>query len=451
MLRVSQCRQRFDNYSYIIKDAELSERVEKMIAVLQSPPPADDHSEAIGLAKTFFCKVCNQMTCILQDQDSTPIYQHIAASISLKMAINRPKLMKKLIFEPVLSHLLQYYNQSCLNYEEADLSGNMILSNESQISRSISIIQTFLMISDTSDGVTKLLSNLAFVPLYQLYIKSKLFKTARTKEIFDVLQVMLHFLDLKLQAEMLILLCEESYRRFACEIKPHGGGLCFVRSPENRNIIDPELLCQFLKDINNPELAGEFFLSLVEAQLINQDNEELSAFYSTCILVIMESFGEMLLKNTLQVLKFVKTQLIENDESRLFMGLTLLNQLFSSEFDENSSTSKESFQSTLKDIKIILQTLSGHQSAQIQALVSSVKLNVEFTHKISDERKISEKRFRDALKELGDELLPIRAHGMSQLKSLVLEKDPIAAENINSILIIFLDFVNDEDRYGHYF
>ncbi len=59
----------------------------------------------------------------------------------------------------------------------------------------------------------------------------------------------------------------------------------------------------------------------------------------------------------------------------------------------------------------------------------------------------SDKIFNDALDSLRDELVPIRAHGINRLKMLVLQKDPIAFTNLDTIISIFLDLLNDEDSF----
>jgi hypothetical protein len=159
---------------------------------------------------------------------------------------------------------------------------------------------------------------------------------------------------------------------------------------------------------------------------------------------MIETFGDLILRDRLQMLKFVKTTLMDNEEASLFLGLTLLNQLFNFELDDTSEND-DTIYSTINDIKIILQTLLFHESLQIRALANSAILKLS-SKATSNQFALSEKRFNDALLELGDELLPIRAHGMSQLKHLVIEKDPVAVANVESILTIFLDFINDEDR-----
>jgi Required for nuclear transport of RNA pol II C-terminus 1 len=165
--------------------------------------------------------------------------------------------------------------------------------------------------------------------------------------------------------------------------------------------------------------------------------------HGTSSVTQMDTFGDMILKNKLQMLKFVKTQLLDPEESSLCLGLTLLNQLFTS---EDSPDNKDAVEETLKEIRIILQTLSNNASETVRTLARDAKLKC-MDYKPSSGRLESEKAFREALAELSDELLPIRAHAMSQLKNLVLSKDEVATQNLESILTIFLDLVDDGDSF----
>lgn len=60
----------------------------------------------------------------------------------------------------------------------------------------------------------------------------------------------------------------------------------------------------------------------------------------------------------------------------------------------------------------------------------------------------SKVKYRDAMKALQDELLPIRAHGMGMLKEMILAKDPLVSSGtqLDGILDLFVRLVQDEDR-----
>jgi len=50
------------------------------------------------------------------------------------------------------------------------------------------------------------------------------------------------------------------------------------------------------------------------------------------------------------------------------------------------------------------------------------------------------------MKDMADELLPVRAHGMTQLRNMILKRDEVANENLDDIIKIFLNQIEDQDR-----
>jgi hypothetical protein len=63
----------------------------------------------------------------------------------------------------------------------------------------------------------------------------------------------------------------------------------------------------------------------------------------------------------------------------------------------------------------------------------------------------SEVIFRSSLLELKDDVIPIRAHGMAELRSLISKKDPIIEKNLKVLLAVFLDLLMHDDRYFPFF
>ncbi|PHZ07293.1 uncharacterized protein RHIMIDRAFT_209508 [Rhizopus microsporus ATCC 52813] len=61
----------------------------------------------------------------------------------------------------------------------------------------------------------------------------------------------------------------------------------------------------------------------------------------------------------------------------------------------------------------------------------------------------SKEKYREAMKSLQDDLLPIRAHGMGILKDMALAKDPLVSsgEGLSQLLDIFVRLIQDEDSY----
>lgn len=104
-----------------------------------------------------------------------------------------------------------------------------------------------------------------------------------------------------------------------------------------------------------------------------------------------------------------------------------------------------------------LQKLEKHPFELVSESVNEVLLAI--TSFLSSQRmsqgkgtpgiEVSKEKYRDAMKSLQDDLLPIRAHGMGMLKEMVLAKDPLVSstEGIDQVLDIFVRLVQDEDSY----
>ena len=168
------------------------------------------------------------------------------------------------------------------------------------------------------------------------------------------------------------------------------------------------------------------------------------------ILCLLDSFGDVVLANKPQILKFIKYQLLSQDEETLNLGLSLLMHLVST--GDLTWLNGPDATKTFAELKVILTTLGSHPSVSVKLLLSEIRLKLMSLHSLKTntqdlERARSEKRFNDAIKELADELLPIRAHGLAVLKFMVLEKDSVATEHLESIITIFLDMIGDEDSF----
>jgi hypothetical protein len=210
------------------------DKIDKLANVLNTTPPSSGSKTTdLDIARNFFESICLQLIVILKESEF-PIYQYLSANIALKMAVKRPKMMEALFFNPIMSEFAQYAGQILHDEHTTDLSGLPILVDSVRLSTSVSVMQNILLANEPSDSFIHTMSNLIFAPIYQLYIKSNEFKTCLTKELFNLLQVILHFLEFKQQSLILMNLCEDSYLNCACQIKPQNGGLCFVYDLTNK-------------------------------------------------------------------------------------------------------------------------------------------------------------------------------------------------------------------------
>nr|KAJ3419738.1 transmembrane and coiled-coil domains-containing protein 7 [Polyrhizophydium stewartii] len=222
-----------------------------------------------------------------------------------------------------------------------------------------------------------------------------------------------------------------------------------------------------------PELGAKYFIdpilaSLQAFYLDPESNAEMQ--HAAAILAMMNEFGDALLKDTRQVLQFVKSMLIDSEHEGIALALTLLKEIFSAVVSVFAASLDldDDAQRVIADIRIILQTLTQHPDEDIRAASREIRAamaarlapanvgpsssqdtlssTAQDAAAMAAEKKARD-QFREALKNLGDELLPVRAFGMSVLRQLVLDRSAVARENLESIISIFLDLVEDEDSF----
>lgn len=119
-------------------------------------------------------------------------------------------------------------------------------------------------------------------------------------------------------------------------------------------------------------------------------------------------------------------------------------QLLESSVEPLKKLEKHPLELVGEAVNEVLLAITSYLSAQ--KISSSSNPN----HKSSSASiEVSKEKYRDAMKSLQDDLLPIRAHGMGMLKEMVLSKDPLVSsgEGLNEVLDIFVRLVQDEDSY----
>lgn len=126
---------------------------------------------------------------------------------------------------------------------------------------------------------------------------------------------------------------------------------------------------------------------------------------------------------------------IENDE----LGDQAV-QLLQASLEPLKKLEKHPFELVGKSVNEVLLAITSYLSAQKMSNMKHGKVaSIE----------ASKEKYRDAMKSLQDDLLPIRAHGMGMLKEMVLSKDPLVStgEGLDQVLDIFVRLVQDEDSY----
>ncbi|KAI8894195.1 hypothetical protein BC833DRAFT_605760 [Globomyces pollinis-pini] len=430
-------------------------------------------SSPIGISlKDYYLSVCDQLLKILYSENSKNLKVKVASFSIVTLVNKRPKLAKKLLIEPLIIPLL-YYNTTEYKFvtEKLDIDGNMIIASENDILNSVEGIQKLLVGNEPSHT---LIDNLfpAFIPLYYLYQFSAQSVSNLTTSLLEILQTLSRLTEVENLLLQFHQLFENSLKPSSALIRlgPTGSIMVCLSNEVVRNIFDPQLFCSFLKGIEKTELIGELFVQIIEKHLLLKKQltegfeeetevpnesaikelEDLEILYASLILLMMDCFGDTILKNVSQVLRFVKVSLIDSNIEVINLGLSLLLHMLGTFDEERIELKNVDDELCLSDIKMIIATLVDHQDPDISNLSLTIKmrlLNTYSKENVRDSKSKSYQIFDEAIVELSDELLPVRAKGMGQLRSLVLMDDPVALEHLDTIITIFLDLLQDEDSF----
>ncbi|KAJ3135983.1 transmembrane and coiled-coil domains-containing protein 7 [Physocladia obscura] len=243
------------------------------------------------------------------------------------------------------------------------------------------------------------------------------------------------------------------------------GGIMFVSTPNTDFSIvqDPEAFVNFLVYLDNNDLISGVFLALLEeyiksnSSFSNEDDIDAGNLVSIRILMILiEKFGANLIKGTRKIVELVKSIVVSMsvDSGCLLLCLTILKGIISN-LGEDQIDIKEKFNFT-PEFNMVLQTLEDHPEAGIQTvtrdirrliLVNSIQKNTSNENEAQKLQRESELLFAKSMLELSDELLPVRAYGIDQIRKMVLSRNEVARKNLYTILCAFLDMVQDTDSF----
>lgn len=102
-----------------------------------------------------------------------------------------------------------------------------------------------------------------------------------------------------------------------------------------------------------------------------------------------------------------------------------------------------------------LETLSASTEPNIQQLAALLHGKItsrdsswassQYQPSLSEPGQDPRETIKSILRDLNDPLLPVRAHGLIELRKLVLSRDPIAQNNLEKILNIFKTQIAEED------
>jgi hypothetical protein len=221
----------------------------------------------------------------------------------------------------------------------------------------------------------------------------------------------------------------------------HLNGIQVIASPKIQPL-DVTFVIKYISEIQDSDLIGDIFINIFQLKVISEDADDDLAIYSTSlVLEYLQIFDSNLLKEKSQILGFIKTILIVRDVELNKLGLSLLRNITIPIPDEQTLIDVK-LKAILDDINIILESFKNHQDPSIVMLSEFCKTELNTIN--NNESFI---KFKEALKELGDEIIPIRAHGINTLVQMTLAKDRVIIEHLDAVLNIFLDMIEDSDSF----
>ncbi|KAF7724463.1 transmembrane and coiled-coil domains-containing protein 7 [Apophysomyces ossiformis] len=273
----------------------------------------------------------------------------------------------------------------------------------------------------------------------------------------------------------------------------------------NQLPVNTQLVIEFLRAVDNADLCGDFFIFLLNEysssnSISRNVDPKIMLITLHLIMGMLDTQGPEILKKPTQVIAFANNIVVEyadrmkkpksknekredvkfsdlasivSDNDREandnaydetfsaeddFEALLLATSLLRAVMHENENLDHQAtqlFESVLGPLK----QLESHPLEPVQESVHEIILAI--TSYLSSQRlsgkkdkagskeEASKARYRDAMKNLQDDLLPVRAHGIGILKEMVLEKDPLVSsgEGLNTVLDLLIHLVQDEDSF----
>ncbi|KAI8647476.1 armadillo-type protein [Parasitella parasitica] len=289
---------------------------------------------------------------------------------------------------------------------------------------------------------------------------------------------------------------------------PSGGVVLRLRRSQkllagNELPIDAGVLVEFLQSSDNADLCGDFFVYLLnEYSSLQARKQDPKIILLTLHLIMgmLDTLGPTILGKPTQIISFANN-IVQDHVERLFRSKEKTSKPTSKFPDiahivdqqelqdiqdaahDDQFSAEDDFESLVLAVNLIRAVLHeneqlGNQATQLlKASVEPLKQLEKYPFQLVQESvnevllaitsylsaqkmsgvkqtpgtslEASKEKYRDAMKSLQDDLLPIRAHGMGMLKEMALAKDPLVSsgEGLDQLLDIFVRLVQDEDSY----
>ncbi|CAG8437765.1 15274_t:CDS:10 [Acaulospora morrowiae] len=477
-------------------EASLS-KVEAISQLILSVPNTVKSLEA------YFSIICPQLLSIVQssstlsrNSDTKLIFLpivNVASLIIARMFSKFPTITKKFIVTKVFGTMWAWWginmkrkNQLLLNHDfTTDL--DPLIMDEQTLQSTISVVHHILVGSEPIPDLLQFFLEDSVAPLYYLYsftCHSKSF----LKDI--VMDILLTYFKIVSVSEGVETFKEIVFRRNKRLIAPKlgeigeiyfapgpSGGVVMrlrmaaINTSVTTTTLDVNVFIDFVKSISKNELSGDLFMYLLTeytSSLSLQLQEPNPRRILTLLHIIMsmiDNLGSTILQKPGQMIAFVNNVLEEynlkrdNQKGHENMGMKGGFRMLK----HKSLSVKDSH--ILNLVSNNLVPLQFHHKSSICSLSRGLRLTISAREAASQSsssssqnsqesqrREESLKRFQEAMDALQDEILPIKARGITMLKEMILEKDVVMdeGENLDRVFDLFIQMVQDDESFIYF-
>ncbi|KAJ3158300.1 transmembrane and coiled-coil domains-containing protein 7 [Geranomyces michiganensis] len=428
-------------------DTAQLEHVAKLIAAVPRSISPED----------YFANVCAQLLLLMKSAAKTSTLFRASTYCIVHIINRRPAIGKRYLLSGLLSGFLAFSSgASCQGGElGCDFDGRKILVNEADLNATLENLRYLLVGNDSSPVLIHSLASVVPAVYYMQEFAAQTGSSVR-QPLLEILLIYFRIAGAQEGGRVLWEVMVEALQQdTAVFSRGSAGGVIMVEGQGQRLTPDLDHFIAFLDEVNNDDVVGEFFLRLMDHHgddVSEGDDQAAEKLYRTqLILSIMGRYGERIIKKPAQIFSFSRNMLLSEDDETLSLGLALASAVLSN----NETPITPEMQASLQDILVILQTHSTHENTEIRELARELRVLIvtrgtslaDLDEGDSTKQRTAEEILAEGLKELGDDLLPVRAHGMHLIRRLVLAKDPVLHQRLAEVTGIFLDQLKDEDSF----
>ncbi|TPX35374.1 hypothetical protein SmJEL517_g02362 [Synchytrium microbalum] len=426
-------------------------------------------------AVAYFKLICPQLISIATSQVK---FRAQAASYLLALLLEkRPKLSEKLVMKPILEPLVRLNHSMPLLDLGFDLDGRHVLADEASIELCIKRLQNLLAASSLVAGDRIMTSMSQAIPalyyLHQYVTQTPL--SSLNKPVLEVLTVFFNGAPSEHSQSELHRIAFDFADNVNAVFAPGPSAGVWIVQDDDGITFDKDVFVQLLQKMNVVPVAATFFLSLLE-MYTGLDVAEVAGAKKTTTLLsliasIMDAFREDLLlksstsKTTISAntLRFAKSMLSNTSDTELVsMGLALLMSLLAGQGSDAIVLDGK----TAGELLVLLRTVynqhpldsdlvtdeDGETKKEIRNMITELRLLILAKREIDVQASLmaessSEAVFVEAMQEIRNDLIPLRARGMNLLRHLILSRDSVGDIKFDIIAGVFLDFLSHDDSF----